>query len=172
MSIYSVIVDHVHAGEVFRLLMLLLAANSAPVLAKRLLGPFLSYPLDRGRTFLDGQPILGASKTIRGVFVAAIAACLCAVLLGLSWIDGLLIGLAAMTGDLFSSFIKRRLGLPPSSMALGLDQIPESLLPALVYKNLTTFTLVDIVIVTTLFLVGELVLSRLLFKLHIRDQAY
>ena len=77
-----------------------------------------------------------------------------------------------MTGDLFSSFIKRRLGLPPSSMALGLDQIPELLLPALVYKNLTTFTLVDIVIVTTLFLVGELVLSRLLFKLHIRDQAY
>lgn len=77
-----------------------------------------------------------------------------------------------MVGDLISSFVKRRMRLPPSSMALGLDQVPESLLPALVYKSLTTFSLVDVVAVTMLFFVGELVLSRLLFKLHIRDQPY
>jgi CDP-2,3-bis-(O-geranylgeranyl)-sn-glycerol synthase len=172
LSIYRDIVDHAHAAEVFRLLLLIAAANSAPVLAKRLFGPFPSYPLDSGRTFLDGQPILGPSKTIRGVLVAVIAACLCAVILGLPWIAGFAVGVTSMVGDLISSFVKRRMRLPPSSMALGLDQVPESLLPALVYKSLTTFSFVDVVAVTMLFFVGELVLSRLLFKLHIRDQPY
>jgi CDP-2,3-bis-(O-geranylgeranyl)-sn-glycerol synthase len=33
-------------------------------------------------------------------------------------------------------------------------------------------TVVDIVLVVTLFTVGEIVLSRLLFRLHIREQPY
>ena len=81
-------------------------------------------------------------------------------------------GLAAMAGDLISSFIKRRMGLPPSSMVLGLDQIPESLLPALVSTNLMALTAGDVVLIVVLFFVGELVLSRLLFRVHLRDQPY
>ena len=34
-----------------------------------------------------------------------------------------------MAGDLFSSFVKRRLRLASSSMAIGLDHIPESSFP-------------------------------------------
>ena len=34
-------------------------------------------------------------------------------------------------GDLFSSFVKRRLDLASSSMAIGLDHIPESFFPLL-----------------------------------------
>jgi hypothetical protein len=37
----------------------------------------------------------------------------------------------AMLGDLFSGFVKRRLGMGPSDKALGLDYVPESLLPLL-----------------------------------------
>jgi hypothetical protein len=78
----------------------------------------------------------------------------------------------AMAGDLFSSFVKRRLGLPPSSMALGLDQIPESLFPLLACRLLLPLTWLDIGVAVVLFFVGELVLSRILFKLHVRDRPY
>ena len=77
-----------------------------------------------------------------------------------------------MVGDLFSSFLKRRMNLASSTMAFGLDQVPESLLPMLACKWLIPITMVDIVIVTVAFLVGELIGSRLLFKLNIRDRPF
>jgi CDP-2,3-bis-(O-geranylgeranyl)-sn-glycerol synthase len=64
------------------------------------------------------------------------------------------------------------MGLPSSSRALGLDQVPEALLPALVCKSLLALTLVDIAVIVALFTLGEMLLSRLLFKLHVRDQPY
>jgi CDP-2,3-bis-(O-geranylgeranyl)-sn-glycerol synthase len=78
----------------------------------------------------------------------------------------------AMAGDLFSSFVKRRLNLPPSSQALGLDQIPESLLPMLACRDALSLTAADIVVGVAIFFVGELVLSRLLFNAHLRDEPY
>jgi hypothetical protein len=59
-----------------------------------------------------------------------------------------------------------------SSRALILDQVPEALLPALVCKGLLELTIGDIAVIVALFSVGELVLSHLLFKLHVRDQPY
>jgi CDP-2,3-bis-(O-geranylgeranyl)-sn-glycerol synthase len=147
-------------------------ANGTPVLAEKLLGRFLSYPLDAGKTFIDGRPLFGSSKTIRGIVVAVLATSACAPVLGVAWTIGFLVGLAAMAGDLISSFIKRRIGRPPSSRALGLDQIPESLLPALACKSLLALTVADVVLVVALFSIGELILSRLLFKMHIRKEPY
>ena len=46
------------------------------------------------------------------------------------WRLGALVAASAMAGDCLSSFIKRRFGLEPSRMTLGLDQVPESLFPA------------------------------------------
>ena len=54
----------------------------------------------------------------------------------------------------------------------NLDQVPESLLPMLACKWLIPITMVDIMIVTVAFLVGELIGSRLLFKLNIRDRPF
>ena len=53
------------------------------------------------------------------------------MVIGLPWNIGLVVAVWAMVGDCLSSFVKRRLKMPSSSMALGLDQIPESLLPLL-----------------------------------------
>jgi CDP-diglyceride synthetase len=119
---------------ILKFVLLLAIANGTPVLAEKLLGRFLSYPLDAGKTFVDGRPLFGSSKTIRGIAIAVIATSACAPVLGITWPTGSLIGVAAMAGDLVSSFVKRRMGRPPSSRALGLDQIPESLLPALACK--------------------------------------
>ena len=114
-----------------KLVPLIVVANGVPVLAKRALGTRLDRPLDGGTVLADGRRPFGPTKTIRGVALSLLATPLAAELLGLPWKVGALVAGAAIAGDLFSSFMKRRLGLPPSSMAIGLDQIPESLLPLL-----------------------------------------
>ena len=112
-----------------QLLILLVVANGMAVVAKKLLGVAFARPLDGGALFVDGLPISGPAKTIRGVVVSLLATSVCAALMGLGWEVGTLIATFAMAGDLFSSFVKRRLHFASSSMALGLDHIPESSLP-------------------------------------------
>jgi hypothetical protein len=157
---------------ILQLLALVAVANGTPVIAKRLLGPRLAWPLDAGASLFDSRPIFGASKTIRGVLLALLATTLAAALIGPSWRIGLLVGASAMAGDLLSSFLKRRWGRLPSSRALGLDQIPESLLPMLACRSPLGPDWADVALGTVLFLVGEILVSRWLYRLHIRDQPY
>ena len=72
----------------------------------------------------------------------------------------------------FFSIVKRRMNLSPGSMALGLDQTPESLLPAFACRWVLPITVQDIVLVTALFFVCELVASRALYTFKIRDRPY
>jgi CDP-2,3-bis-(O-geranylgeranyl)-sn-glycerol synthase len=157
---------------ILKLLILVTVANGTPVIIKKLLGQDLDLALDGGLKFFDGRRVFGPTKTVRGVVSALLATSLCAMLMELEWFIGAVIGSVAMAGDLFSSFIKRRLNMPPSSMALGLDQVPESLLPLLVVQSLLPLTVMDIVAVVVIFSIGQLVLSRILYKLHIRDRPY
>jgi CDP-2,3-bis-(O-geranylgeranyl)-sn-glycerol synthase len=78
----------------------------------------------------------------------------------------------SMLEDLFSSFVKRRLRLQPHDQAFGLDQIPEALLPLLAVKAQFNLTSGDIAVVVFAFIILELVLSRILFRLKIRDRPY
>ena len=155
---------------VLELLILLTVANGTPVVAKRLFGSAFAQPLDGGALFADGRPWFGPSKTIRGVVLATLATAAAAGVLGLGWKVGALLGVVAMAGDLLASFIKRRLGLAPSSQAVGLDQIPESLM--LAGRLFMPVTGLDIAVTTLLFFVGEVILSRLLYKWHVRDRPY
>jgi CDP-2,3-bis-(O-geranylgeranyl)-sn-glycerol synthase len=146
----------------------LAVANGAPVIAAKLFGHGFAYPLDGGVEFVDGKPLFGKSKTIRGILLSLVLTAALAPLLGPDW----KIGGVAMAGDLLSSFVKRRLNLPPSSRATGLDQIPESLLPALACRGALSLSVLDIAICVGVFFVGEVVLSQLLYKAHIRDRPY
>jgi hypothetical protein len=157
---------------VLELLILLAVANGTPVVAKRLFGGAFARPLDSGALFADGRPWFGPSKTIRGVVLATLATTAAAAALGLGWKAGALLGIVAMAGDLLVSFVERRLGLAPSSQAVGLDQIPESLLPMLAGRLFMPVTGLDIAVTTLLFFVGEVILSRLLYKWHVRDRPY
>jgi CDP-2,3-bis-(O-geranylgeranyl)-sn-glycerol synthase len=157
---------------IFKVLLLVAIANGAPLLANKLLKGLLAYPLDAGATLPDGRPLFGSAKTIRGILVAVVAAALCAPLVGLAWTTGALIGSAAMAGDLLSSFIKRRMDWQPSSRAVGLDQIPESLFPALACSPVLGLTLADVIVIAAVFTVGGLGLSLLLFKIRLRDRPY
>jgi CDP-2,3-bis-(O-geranylgeranyl)-sn-glycerol synthase len=157
---------------VLKLLVLLLLANGAPLAAKKLFGSRWSYPVDANLAFIDGRPLVGRTKTIRGLVFAIAAATAAAPLLGLDWTTGLVAGAAAMAGDLFSSFVKRRLDLDESSQAIGLDQIPESLFPLLACREAMALGVAEIVAGVAVFFVGELLISRLLYALHLRDRPY
>ena len=161
-----------HPVVALQLLILLMLANGTPVIAKKMLGGHYSHPLDGNLTFADGRPIFGRSKTIRGILLAVAVTTAGAPLIGLGWSIGLLVGSFAIAGDLFSSFCKRRLGLPSSSRASGLDQIPESLLPLLACRDLLALTVADIVVCVAMFVIGEVVLSRLLYAVRLRDRPY
>lgn len=97
---------------------------------------------------------------------------LASVLLGSGWLLGVVVAIFAMLGDLFASFIKRRIGMPSSSRALGLDQVPEALLPLLASHSLVDMTMGQVALLVLLFFALELVLSRILYRLHIRSEPY
>lgn len=153
-----------------RTLLLLGIANGTPVFATKLLKDRLNVPLDGGLRFMDGRPLFGASKTARGFVLAVVCTTLAAPPLGLDWMVAAQLAALSMLGDLMSSFVKRRLGRPLHSAAFGLDQIPESLLPLLLLHQTLGLTAADITAIVVLFVVLELVLSRLLYALNIRDR--
>ena len=51
---------------IFKLVALLAVANGVPIVAGKLFGAYFDQPLDFGVAFVDGRPVLGRSKTIRG----------------------------------------------------------------------------------------------------------
>jgi hypothetical protein len=77
-----------------------------------------------------------------------------------------------MAGDIFSSFLKRRFRLPASSKATGLDQIPEALFPLLACSSMLSFGITDVVVGVAVFFLGSFVVSRLSYRLGIRDHPY
>ncbi|QWG24674.1 CDP-archaeol synthase [Bradyrhizobium sediminis] len=159
-------------SAILQAMILLTLANGTPVVAKKVFGQSFALPLDAGLTFFDGRPLFGPSKTIRGIVFSVLVTALGAPLIGLDWSVGAIAAAAAMAGDLCSSFVKRRLNFPPSSQALGLDQLPESLLPLLACRAALSLTAVDIAIGVGLFFVGELILSWILYRAHLRDEPY
>ncbi len=158
--------------EILELLVLLFAANGAPVLARKLFGERFAWPVDGGLKFLDGRPLFGASKTVRGLFFSLLLTSLVAVLLGQGWLLGLVVACASMGGDLLSSFIKRRFGVPVSGRATGLDQVPESLFPALACQRMLDLDAGEISLVVMLFLAGDVLLSPLFYRLRLRRRPY
>jgi CDP-2,3-bis-(O-geranylgeranyl)-sn-glycerol synthase len=163
---------HISLSAIAESIILIGAANAAPVALRRLLSDRYSMPVDGGLVLQDDHRLLGPSKTLRGIAIGILAPACLSPLMNLPWRAGAIAGVAAMTGDCLASFVKRRLGLPASSMALGLDQIPESLLPAISMRTYAQLSTVDILLVVLVFFVGELALSRVFFRLGLREQPY
>lgn len=157
---------------ILQLTILLALANGAPLVAAKFMGTRWAYPLDGGLTLRDGAPLFGASKTVRGVVAGICASTVGAMAMGMPAHIGALVGASAMAGDALSSFVKRRIGLPPSSRATALDQIPESLLPLLACRLVLPLTALDIAVVVAIFFFGEIALSRMLYRAHLRDRPY
>jgi CDP-2,3-bis-(O-geranylgeranyl)-sn-glycerol synthase len=91
-------------------------ANATPVI----LGG--GKPLDGDRNWVDGKPILGDHKTVRGTFTGITAGFLVG-LLQKSLVRGTLLSIGAIGGDLIVSFFKRRLGCKPGALFPIADQM-------------------------------------------------
>jgi CDP-diglyceride synthetase len=154
------------------LLVLILIANGSPVVARRLFRGNLNQPLDFGIILPDGYRLLGASKTWRGLLFSLLFTAMCSMTMNYTLHSGFLIALLSLSGDTFSSFIKRRLGKPSKSMFLLLDQIPESLLPAFFMAAEFNLAPLDVVYLVLMFIPVELALSRLMFRLGVREKPY
>lgn len=156
----------------FDALLLLIVANGTPVIGRKLFGRYFAYPLDFHLKAPDGYPWFGKSKTFLGILLAILFTAITAWLIGLHWQLGATIGALAMAGDLLSSFIKRRFGLPSSSQVPGVDQIPESLLPLWVCSQPLALGWLEVMIAVIIFWIVEILLSRILYQLHIRNRPY
>jgi CDP-diglyceride synthetase len=154
------------------LLLVIIAANGAPILVDDLLGRRWAWPLDGGLTLGDGRRLLGSSATLRGVVAAVLTATVLAQLVGHSMQTGAMIGLLAMVGDALSSFVKRRLALAPGEMAVGLDQIPECLLPLLAVAREYRLGWDDVLALVAAFTLFDILVSRLLYRVHLRKRPY
>lgn len=150
------------------LFVMLVLANGVPVVVARLLKHRWNAPVDGGRLWRDGRPILGTSKTWRGVATGAVSCALFSLGAGLGFVFGLVFGLLGLLGDLLSSFTKRRLGMDSSARALGLDQIPESALPMLLAVFWLSLDWWSATVVVVSFCVANVLVSPILFRLGIR----
>ena len=154
------------------LLLWLVCINGAPILLARWAGQKFNHPIDGNCLFIDGRPLLGTSKTFRGLVVALCVSVLMGMLFAMPLGVSLMFGALSMAGDMTSSFIKRRLGLAPSAMALGLDQVPEALFPLLGCQTFLVLGDAQVALIVLAFVVVELLLSPILFKLGIRATPY
>jgi len=77
--------------------------------------------IDGGRLFIDGKPIFGSHKTVRGAIAGAIVGSIVGLAQGEA-VLGILMGLGAIFGDLAGAFLKRRLSLAPGAPLPVMDQ--------------------------------------------------
>jgi len=147
-------------------------ANAAPVLFGG------GRPLDGGRRFIDGKPILGSHKTIRGLISGIIVGTLVgwaqeflAPRAGLargSTLLGLLLTLGALTGDLAGSFIKRRLNLKPGESFPVLDQLGFVLGAFLFSLTVEPPPLNYVIVVLVLTPIIHLLTNLIAYMLHLK----
>ena len=79
---------------IFQALVLLIAANGAPVITNKVLGNHLAKPMDNGLILADGYPLFGSRKTWRGLFSAVFFATVVAILFGAFLLAGVQLYLA------------------------------------------------------------------------------
>jgi len=98
-------------------------ANASPILFHG------RTPLDQNIKFVDGRPILGKGKTVKGFVFAVIVGTFIGALQGWWEINfipritlAFLLSFGAMLGDAFGSFLKRRFDIKRGDAAPLLDQ--------------------------------------------------
>ncbi|MEJ2689490.1 MAG: CDP-archaeol synthase [Deltaproteobacteria bacterium] len=134
-------------------LLFLLWCNFLPPLATLTFGRHFDIAIDGGLRLLDGEPLFGPHKTVRGILAALLGSLIFIPFLATySWFDIPLAALFVCLGDLTSSFIKRRLHRASGHESPLLDQIFEGLLPVLYLTVRSSLTIPQALLVLLLFI--------------------
>jgi CDP-2,3-bis-(O-geranylgeranyl)-sn-glycerol synthase len=144
-----------------RALLLVCVTSSAAWAVSRALGQRLAWPLDFGLELADGKRLFGSHKTWRGLAAGTLACALVAPLVGLGAGSGAVFGALALLGDALSSAVKRRLSLRPGVEIIGLDQLPEALLPLTVFAGPLGIGAIEIAAVALAFMLLDLLVMPL-----------
>ena len=167
------------ASEVFNALYYVFpayCANGAPVIFGG------GRPIDGGRNFSDGKPILGSHKTYRGLVSGILIGTIVgwaqdslAPNVGLpkgNVILGFVLSLGALIGDLIGSFIKRRLNLKPGAPLPVSDQIDFVLMALLLGSLVKPPTLEDALIILGLTVPIHLLINIAAYLLRLKKNPW
>ncbi|MDB5596146.1 MAG: hypothetical protein JWM36_3107 [Hyphomicrobiales bacterium] len=80
---YEHVAMQLHPLEILQSLILISAANDAPLIAKGFFGDRYTRPIDGGLVLSEGNRPLGSSKAWRGLLAAILSSACAAVLIGL-----------------------------------------------------------------------------------------
>lgn len=158
--------------EILEVILLILIANATPVLVSYFFDHEKSLSIDFGYKLNDQQYLFGESKTWRGLISSITMTGLISLYLNSNIWPGITIALLAMSGDLISSFIKRRLHKPASTKVTFLDQVPESLLPAFGAIYYYPLGLIHIIVISLSFTIIDILVSKILYQFGIRKKPY
>jgi uncharacterized protein len=148
-------------SDVLKLVFFLLWVNGIPPIVSLFVGDRYGKAVDWGIPWFDGQPLFGSHKTIRGVAAATVLGLTVFPLLGVTWWVAGIAAFLAMTGDLLSSFIKRRSTFYSGKEIVVLDQIFEALFPLLFLNRYLLLDLKQNFLILFLFITTSYCSSRL-----------
>ena len=147
-------------------------ANGAPVIFGG------GRSIDSGKLFIDGKPLFGSHKTIRG-FIAGLA-----IGTFVGWLQeaiapaagfpkgsvllGFMLSLGAMIGDLTGSFLKRRLSLDPGAPLPIIDQVDFALMALLMAAPVKPPTIAMTMIILVLTVPIHLLINMLAYLLGLK----
>ncbi len=141
-------------------------------------------PIDFGKSFFDGRPLLGKGKTLKGTF-SGIALAFLAVLaisavfpqteavLGASYLYyGTLLAIGAVAGDFAGSFIKRRLGIERGKSVLILDQLDFVIGGFALGLLLVTPSLLEVVFLLAFTMIWHVIGNHIAFFARIKKDPW
>lgn len=160
-------------------------ANMAPVFVKKI--NILNIPVDFNKK-INGEPILGVNKTIRGLFAATIFGEIIFLLQKIlfnfdffkaislidyqyiPWFAGLFMGFGAIFGDMIKSFFKRRLKINPGKSWIPFDQIDYVLGGILFFSWFYILTFIDIFSLLFTGIILHIIVNTIGYYLGVREQ--
>lgn len=158
---------------VLKITLFIMWLNVLPPLFSLIFGERFSQRIDGDRLWFDDKPIFGSHKTIRGFLASVIGGMVVFPLMGVEWRVAAVAAFLAMSGDLLSSFIKRRLGIPSGTNVIGLDQIFEALFPAFFLARYLDLTILNILFILLVFIplayLGSCIWNYLTYKKPQKD---
>ena len=153
-------------------LVLLGASNTLPIAARVLFRDRFNTPVDLGAVFFDQRPVFGPHKTWRGIIASISGTGILSWFIGIGLETGLLLSAFSMAGDLVASFIKRRMNLKSGARATGLDQSIEAFLPLALMRQRLGLAWADCFGITVAFMLLEILLSPVFYRLGFRRRPY